>query len=272
LANLSIELFENKKESKADSERFKEEIQTQLDRFGRGLAAKGIEKIEGIDPGETLIEALSRTFAAIRESDLEPPVPDLDPEESLALFSAVATVSSWISENFIPQNKIDSERWFESLFLDRRIQKVLAERGLPSGQAWRWTQILLLLGFSEDEKSSREEAFPLLRFVKSERGRNLIQVHDYDSKSWFREEAFGDFVWWISYWSCLKDAHNGRDFQEKWEMSEKTLQSWMESAQVSDYRYDRLLKVLQQEANPLTRIQSEPIADSESPDETPNSH
>jgi hypothetical protein len=95
--------------------------------------------------------------------------------------------------------------------MDRRLRKILNLNGVEEARAWRLTQVHLLMTFGAGESDSEDFRTPP-ELLATDRGKNLIQVHDYDGRTWFREEAFRDFFRWVFLWCDLAIANSPEGF------------------------------------------------------------
>ncbi|MCA9434855.1 MAG: alpha-amylase [Candidatus Omnitrophica bacterium] len=269
LLYLSAELCRNKRDSKAKASDLEAQIQSNLDRFWEGLESRGYTKVEGAPAGEALCESLSLNLPLVEETDIKSTeLEELGTPKAVQTASAAHQLCKWVVDSFAPEKEIEDQTWFESLYLDRRIQKVLVDHGLSDHEAWRVTQIFLLMLFECEGEDSIEECAPAL--LESKRGQVLVQAHQYDGHIWFRQEDFQDLFKWLYFWADLDDAASIRDFQEKWEERRHQMKALFQTAEMANYRFDKLLDLLKGEGEDLAEVSEKSPADSETPQEPPN--
>ncbi|MCA9440807.1 MAG: hypothetical protein KC964_08390, partial [Candidatus Omnitrophica bacterium] len=117
-------------------------------------------------------------------------------------------------------------------------------------------------------EDSIEECAPAL--LESKRGQVLVQAHQYDGHIWFRQEDFQDLFKWLYFWADLDDAASIRDFQEKWEERRHQMKALFQTAEMANYRFDKLLDLLKGEGEDLAEVSEKSPADSETPQEPPD--
>ncbi len=266
----AVEFIRTDPKSKSKISTLEKLLDQGLKTFGEAVCSHGIELVEGGDSGKALSKRLSTCSKVLGRVTTESSLLGLEEEETLSAAMAVFTLVRWISESMTPGEGKADDDWWETLYLDRRIQKQLMDIGLDESRAWRMTQyFFLMLSDFDGEKTDESTCLILL---ETERGKSLIQVHPYDGHSWFRKEEFQDFVQWIHFLKVHQSSKTAAALEKLWKSQQAKIRELFEAAELTHYRYDRLIGFLADPDSLSVEATEQPQEDPDIPrvpDDTP---